>query len=112
MGNIKYFKSINCCALVCALFLLNQLSSNPLHAGSITEFDGVYHWKSPNMTVRQSRDMSGPQNAERNAGDGPPLKNYAYNFHFDSFGAPPPYDFIEKLKPSNPDAVEINIKQD
>ena len=104
----KYLKSINCCALVCALFLLNQLSSNPLHAGSITEFDGVYHWKSPNMTVRQSHDMSGPQNAERNAGDGPPLKNYAYNFHFDSFGAPPPLDFLEKLKPSQSDSVEID----
>jgi hypothetical protein len=88
--------------------MLNQLLSNSLHAGSITEFDGVYHWKSPNLTVSLSSDLSGRPKAESNTGDKPPLKNYAYNFHFDSFGAPPPYDFIEKLKPSNSDTVEID----
>jgi hypothetical protein len=104
----KYLKFTIFCALTGVLFMLNQGSSNLLHAGSITDFDGVYHWRSPNITVRPNDDMSGRQQAESNTGDHPPLKNFAYNFHFDSFGAPPPYDFIEKLKPSESGTIEID----
>ncbi len=104
----KYFKSIICCALAGVLCMLNQGSSNLLHAGSITEFDGMYHWKSHNMTVSAIGNMSGRHKAVGNADDQPPLKDYAYNFHFDSLGAPPPYDFIKKLKPGKSDAVEID----
>lgn len=104
----KYVKSIICCVLAGILCILNQGSSNLLHAESITDFDGMYHWKSNNMTLSPIGDMSDRQKAVNNAGDQSPLKDYAYNYHFDTLGAPPPYDFIEKLKVSESEAVEIN----
>ena len=104
----NYFNSVIYCTLAGILCILNQGSSNLLHAGSIVDFNGMYHWKSQNVTLSPIGDMSGRQKAVSNAGDQPPLKDHAYNYHFDTLGAPPPYAFIRKLERSESEAVEID----
>jgi hypothetical protein len=101
-------KSIMGLSLAGAIFILLQLPFNALCAESITQFDTTFHWKSPNMILRQTTELPDPQKTGRNAGDTTPLRDYAYNFHFDSFGAPPPTGFLAKLEPCSSDAVEID----
>ncbi len=93
--------------------VLLQLASTSLGAESVTQFDETFRWASTNMVLRQTIELSDSQRSGRNTGDRRPLRDNAYNFHFDSFGAPPPFDFLAKLEPSGSESVEIesqNIK--
>jgi hypothetical protein len=60
------------------------------------------------MIVRQPNESSDPQKADPSAAGRTPLSELAYNFHFDSFGAPPPLDFLTKLQPPGADFVAID----
>jgi hypothetical protein len=98
-------------SLAWSIVILLQLSSNSLGAERITQFEGTFHWTSPNMILRQTNELSDPQKSGSNAGDQTPLSDSAYNFHFDSFGAPPPLDFLTKLEPPGADFVELDSRE-
>lgn len=98
-------------SLLGSAVLLLQLYSPALGAEGVTQFDQTFHWASANMILGQNKGLSDSQRSGGSTGNNRPLRNNAYNFHFDSFGAPPPFDFLAKLQPSGPDTVEIESQQ-
>ena len=101
-------KRIRGLSLAGSIFILLQLSFNALGAESVTQVDTTFQWQSANMILRQPAESPDSQKLASKAGDPTPLRDNAYNFHFDSFGAPPPLDFLTKLEPAGSDAVEID----
>ncbi|UCD82556.1 MAG: hypothetical protein JSW26_14350, partial [Desulfobacterales bacterium] len=98
-------------SLLGSVVLLLQLYSPSLGAEGVTQFDKTFHWASANMILSQTTELSESQQTGGSVGNNRPLRDNAYNFHFDSFGAPPPFDFLAKLQPSGPDSVEIESRQ-
>lgn len=78
-----------------------------LGAENVIQFDEAFHWASPNMNLRQDSELYESHNLTSAAGDKVPLSRNTYNYHFDSFGAPPPLGFLVRLEGTNPDSVEI-----
>jgi len=100
-------KNIMGLSLLWSVAVLLALPALSLGAESVTQFDGTFRWASTNMVLRQTTELSDSQRSGRNTGDRKPLRDNAYNFHFDSFGAPPAFDFLAKLEPCGSESVEI-----
>lgn len=101
-------KRKNRISLAGSIVILFQLCSLSLWAESVVQFEETFHWASPNMILHQNMELSDMQKSDGSSGDKAPLSNYAYNYYFDSFGAPPPLDFLAKLEGIDPDSVEID----
>jgi len=84
------------------------LQKGSLEAKNFIVVEDEFQWRSSNLMLIKSREIHHLQSMKGEPSENPSrLGRMAYNNHFDSFGSPPPLDFLYPLQKGAPDLAEI-----
>lgn len=84
------------------------LQKGSLEAKNFIVVEDEYQWSSSNLMLIKSHEICHHQSTKGKSSENPfSLGRMAYNYHFDSFGSPPPLDFLHPLQKGAPDLAEI-----
>jgi hypothetical protein len=84
------------------------LQKGSLEANNFIVVEDEFQWRSSNLMLIKSREICHLQSTKGKPSENPSrLGRMAYNNHFDSFGSPPPLDFLYPLQKGAPNLAEI-----
>jgi len=83
------------------------LQSDLPEAKNIILVEDEFQWRSSNFTLVESEEAYHVQSVKGKFSESSHLGKMAYNSHFDSYGSPPPLDFLHPLQKEAPGRAEI-----
>lgn len=76
-------------------------------AKNVILVEDEFQWRSSNFTLVESKEPYHEQSVKHQSSESSHLGKMAYNSHFDSYGSPPPLDFLHPLQKGAPGRAEI-----